>query len=293
MGKYVEVFKITTWNDQKLRELWNLHSHEKFAEQHREVLQELPEFIFGRYAWKFDENGKLVSALPYDEDEKFWNEDYKETNGNRVPVFEYDYVAAKTFFQNRGIGRYRLLDTKLWTYIHLEPPVVRTIDVEDARDFMFAFAEQNCSRFVNNQLLKGGSQYVGPFQMSRLAFIQPNFISPSRDEQYFYFRDRCWHITQHEVKEVGYESTHHRYGNEQRKNTDARYLGQPPHLCSGRRMAGMTTNSLRKAGNATISSSLSIPAISPGERGLKRLRRVKSLKTTFICFQRCAPSATC
>lgn len=31
MGKYVEVFKITTWNDQKLRELWNLHSHEKFA----------------------------------------------------------------------------------------------------------------------------------------------------------------------------------------------------------------------------------------------------------------------
>ena len=162
------------------------HSHEKFAEQHREVLQELPEFIFGRYAWKFDENGKLVSALPYDEDEKFWNEDYKETNGNRVPVFEYDYVAAKTFFQNRGIGRYRLLDTKLWTYIHLEPPVVRTIDVEDARDFMFAFAEQNCSRFVNNQLLKGGSQYVGPFQMSRLAFIQPNFISPSRDEQYFF-----------------------------------------------------------------------------------------------------------
>lgn len=227
MGKYVEVFKITTWNDQKLRELWNLHSHEKFAEQHREVLQELPEFIFGRYAWKFDENGKLVSALPYDEDEKFWNEDYKETNGNRVPVFEYDYVAAKTFFQNRGIGRYRLLDTKLWTYIHLEPPVVRTIDVEDARDFMFAFAEQNCSRFVNNQLLKGGSQYVGPFQMSRLAFIQPNFISPSRDEQYFYFRDRCWHITQHEVKEVGYESITHQIWDEQRKNTDARYLGHP------------------------------------------------------------------
>ena len=106
-----------------------------------EVLQELPEFIFGRYAYKFDESGRVVSALPYDEDEKFWNEDYKETNGNRIPVFEYDYVAAKTFFQNRGIGRYRLLDTKLWTYIHLDPPVVRTIDVEDARDFMFAFSD--------------------------------------------------------------------------------------------------------------------------------------------------------
>ena len=39
-------------------------------------------------------------------------------------------------------------------------PVVHTIDVEDARDFMFAFAEQNCSRFVNNQLLKGCLLYT-------------------------------------------------------------------------------------------------------------------------------------
>ena len=70
-------------------------------------------------------------------------------------MFEYDYVAAKTFFQNRGIGRYRLLDTKLWTYIHLEPPVVRTIDVEDARDFMFAFAEQNCSRLRQQPATQG------------------------------------------------------------------------------------------------------------------------------------------
>lgn len=227
-GKYVEMFKITSLNDHRLMEFWNLQSHEKFAEQHRELLQELPEFIIGRQAWKFDENGKLVSALPYDDDEKFWIEDAKvDSHGNSTPTFEYDYVAATAFFQNRGIGRYRLLDTKMWTYIHLDPPVVRTIDVDDARDFMFEFARQHCSRFVNNQLLKGGSQYVGPFQMSRLSFIRPNFISPSRDEQYFYFRSSCWHITQHAVKEVGYESITHHIWEEQRKETEAKYLGSP------------------------------------------------------------------
>lgn len=227
-GKYVEMFKITTWNDFKLRELWNLHSHEKFAEQHRDVLQELPEFIYGRYAWKFNDDGKLVSALPYDADEKFWIEDSKvDARGNTSPVFEYDYVAAKTFFQNRGIGRYRLLDTDMWIYVHVAPPVVRTINVEDARDFMFAFADQNCSRFVNNHLLKGGTQYVGPFQMARLAFMRPNFITPSRDEQYLYFRDHCWHVTLHEVKEMGYESVTHHIWEEQRKDTDTRYLGRP------------------------------------------------------------------
>ena len=92
---------------------------------------------------------------------------------------------------------------------------------------MFAFADQNCSRFVNNHLLKGGTQYVGPFQMARLAFMRPNFITPSRDEQYLYFRDHCWHVTLHEVKEMGYESVTHHIWEEQRKDTDTRYLGRP------------------------------------------------------------------
>lgn len=226
-GRWVAMHKITTWNDYKLKELWCLHSHEKFAELHRDVLAELPEFLFGRYAYKF-QDGRVVSAMPFEEDEKFWIEDEKfDKNDNKTRTFEYNYVAARNFFQNRGIGRYRLLDTKMWSYIHLEPPVVETIDVDDARDFMFSFAEQNCSLFVNNALLKGGSQFVGPFQMSRLHFIKPNFISPSRDEQYFYFRERCWRITQAEVKEVGYESINHHIWAEQKKDVDARYLERP------------------------------------------------------------------
>lgn len=28
LGKYVEMFKITTWTDHKLQELWCLHSYE-------------------------------------------------------------------------------------------------------------------------------------------------------------------------------------------------------------------------------------------------------------------------
>ena len=234
-GQYVDMYKVTTWNDQKLRELWNLHSHEKFAEQHKDVLKGLPEFIFGRYTWKFDEEGKLVSALPFEEDEKFWIEIPKEdrngnqkcdNNGNPIYDCQYDYVSGKNFFQNRGIGRYRLLDDS-WLFIHLDPPVVRTISVDDARDFMYAFAEQHCSRRVNNMLLQGGSQYVGPYQMSRLAFITPNFIAASREEQYFYFSSRCWHITQHEVKEVGYESIMHHIWSEQKKSVDAEYYGHP------------------------------------------------------------------
>ena len=226
-GQYVSMYKITSWNDAKLKSLWNLDNREKFAEQHYDQLKDLPEFILFRNTWRFDENGKMVPALPYEEDEKFWIVTETDTKNGPRKVFEYDYVAAKTFFQNRGIGRYRVMDTKEWTYVHVDPPIVRTIDVEDARDFMFQFAEQHCSRFVNNNLLRGGCQYVGPFQMSRLAFIVPAFIQPSRDEQYFYFKDRCWRVNANEVKEVGYESINHHIWAEQRKNIDVKYLGKP------------------------------------------------------------------
>lgn len=234
-GQYVNLYKVTTWNDQKLRELWNLHSHEKFAEQHKAILKDLPEFIFGRYAWKFDEEGKLVSALPFDEDEKFWIEIPKEdrngnpkydSNGQQIYECQYDYVAGKNFFQNRGIGRYRLQNDS-WILIHIDPPVVRTISVDDARDFMYAFAEQHCSRRVNNMLLQGGAQYVGNYQLTRLGFITPNFIHSTREEQYFYFSSCCWRITQHEVKEVGYESVMHHIWIEQKKKVDAQYYGHP------------------------------------------------------------------
>ena len=227
-GKYVQMHKITTWTDQKLKELWALHSHEKFAEMHREVLSQLPEFRFGSGSWKFDDSGTLVNANPYDESEKFWSESVQEDrSGNSKKVFEYNYVGAKNFFQNRGFGRYRLVDGLNWIYIHMEPPVVMKSDVCDARDFIFSFAEQNCSQFVNNKLLQGGAQYIGDFQLQRLSFIQPAFLQPSRDEQYFYFSDSVWHITRDTVKELGYESISHHIWADQRKAIAAKYLGQP------------------------------------------------------------------
>lgn len=228
LGKYVRMLKVTTWTDQKLKELWALHSHEKFAEMHRDVLSQLPEFRFGGGVWKFDDSGVLVNANPYDESEKFWiEEDTLDRSGNPKKTFEYNYVGAKNFFQNRGFGRYRLVDGLNWIYIHMDPPVVMKSDVCDARDFIFGFAEQNCSQFVNNKLLQGGAQYIGDFQLQRLAFLQPAFLQPSRDEQYFYFAENVWHITLDRVKEMGYESISHHIWADQRKLISAKYLNQP------------------------------------------------------------------
>lgn len=227
LGKYVEMFKVTTWTDHKLQELWCLHSHESFAERHKDILRNLPEFVFGRYRWKFDENGKIVLAQPFDDDEKFWNEVEKtDRYGNVRTEMEFCYVNSQNFLQNRGFGRLRRLD-KTYQFIHLDPPVVRSIDASDARDYLFQFAKHYCKKEVNEMLIKGVSQYVGPDKLSLLSFVEPNFIKPNRESQYFYFDKNCWYITKDVVEEIGYETVTHHIWEEQRKMIPAKYLGGP------------------------------------------------------------------
>lgn len=143
LGKYVEMFKVTTLTDHKMLELWCLHSNEAFSERHKDVLKNLPEFVFGRYRWKFDDTGKLVLAQPFDDDEKFWEEVDKETRSGIKTEYQFCYVNSHNFLQNRGFGRLRRLD-KTYQFVHLDPPVVRSIDASDARDYLFQFAKHYC-----------------------------------------------------------------------------------------------------------------------------------------------------
>ncbi len=226
-GQFVEMFKITAYTDHKLAELWCLHSHEAFAERHKDILKNLPEFLFGRYRWKFDENGKVVTAQAFDADEQFWREVTKNKGKDSERTeYEFCYVNSQNFLQNRGFGRLRRLD-RTYQFVHLEPPVVRSIEASDARDYLFQFAKHNCCVGVNEMLIKGVSQYVGPDKLSLLDFVHPNFIRPTRDQQYFYFDKTCWLVTKDDVSEMGYEKITHHIWEEQRRNYPAKHLGKP------------------------------------------------------------------
>ncbi|MFR7463962.1 MAG: hypothetical protein ACLUVG_00670 [Phocaeicola vulgatus] len=154
-GQYVEMFKITGFTDHRLMELWCLHSHEAFAERHKDLLKNLPEFLFNRYRWKFDEDGKVVSAQPFDADEQFWRVVKRnEGKDNERSDYEFCYVNSQNFLQNRGFGRLRRQD-KSFLFIHLEPPLVRSLEASDVRDYLFQFAKHNCCVGVNEMLIKG------------------------------------------------------------------------------------------------------------------------------------------
>jgi len=202
-GDYLQLYKITTLNDYQIKNIWHLESPQKFAEAHKSKLKDLPEFLIGKSLWRFDDAGNLISAQPIEEYEKFWSERERveKSSGVIYKVYDYEYLNAIQFLQNRGFGRFITRDNQATPeYIRLEGYTARIIQHWEARQFIFDFSMDNCPREVSNMLVKGGTQYLGPDKMAFLPIVQPNFLQPESTTQYFYFANNTWEITKNGIK---------------------------------------------------------------------------------------------
>ena len=181
-GKYAQLYKITTWTDHKLEEVWSLHSHAAFAERYRDVLKELPEFTIGRHRWRFSSAGALESTQPIEPDEQYWNE-IRDPKRDAVR-YEFRYGRCFTFLRNRGFGRH-LRPSGDFCFIHLEAPFVKTVEPWEIRDFVTEFTKAISVEDVLEMIYRGGPQYLGPDKLSNLEFIYPNFEPPVRGKHHF------------------------------------------------------------------------------------------------------------
>lgn len=225
-GKYMQLYKVTAYNDHQLQMLWGLDNPMDFADKHKDVLKDLPEFLIGKYKYRYNKDtDKFEFAQPFDDDEQFWEEvESCDRNGNSKTTYNYSYVNAKNFLQRHGFGRFQRSNGS-FNYIHLEKPFVSNIDATDARDYIVKFAELNCGKPVLEMLYKGIVQYCGPDKMSLLDYIEPNFLKPSRDMQYIYFSNTCWRITADKVEQISYASLNHDVWIDRRRETPASYTG--------------------------------------------------------------------
>lgn len=237
-GKYVHLDKVTTMTDTQIQRLWGLDNVQSFADMHLQELSMLPEFTFRNHRYRIEE-GKAVLSQPFDDDEKFWEEVTKvDRNGNERVECNYSYVNARNFLQRHGFGRYRTSD-RSYDFIHVENHFVQTIQHTDARDYLVEFAENNCSKLVMEMLLKGSVQYLGPDKLSMLKYIEPGFLSPSRDCQYFYFKDVFWCVTRSGIEELRYNAMTHDVWSDRHKDIVVQKL-QPLITFDNREDGGYT-----------------------------------------------------
>lgn len=232
-GRYVQLYKITTYTDSKLQEIWGLNSAKTFCSRYKDILKDLPEFLYGRHKWRFDDKGELVTAQPLEPEEQFWEEEVKtDKSGKSKTNYEFRYVRAFRFLQNRGFGRYPTLNGG-YEFIHVTPPTVRTIPYWEIRDYLQQFTQDTLKEGILEMLYRGGTQYLGPDKLSNLAYQTPYWEVPQRGSQYMYFRDKFWHITTEGITEATYEKIPHNIWADQKKDFPAALIGNLINVTKG------------------------------------------------------------
>lgn len=216
-GEYLQLYKITTMSDSKIANIWSLNSANDFAEAHREVLKQLPEFRIGKYRWRFNDKGEIESAQPIEADEKYWEEiDKFDRSGAFVRTeYRFRYERSFRFLQNRGFYRFAKPDGS-YEFIRTEYPFVETIPShEKIRDFVKDFTREIANEEVLEMLHRGGPQFLGPEKLSNLFFHEPSFEKPLRDRQLFYFKDNYWEVKENGIIENDYTSINHQIWRDQ------------------------------------------------------------------------------
>jgi len=195
-GKYTQFYNVTTISSMKLKELWGLQSPEAFAKKYKQQLKEIPEFKLFGIKYRINEEDKLELAQPLQPEEEFYDEYWSKDKMH----YSFRYTRAMNFLQNRGYFRFMPAAGK-FNWVHIEHKIVRNVEPWEIRDFVMNTAKGLNNEGVQDMLIKGGPQYLGPEKLSNLEFTYPEFERAGKDFQLLYFKDSYWKITADAVQE--------------------------------------------------------------------------------------------
>lgn len=205
-GKYLQINKISTVSDLKLREYWDLQTPETFAMRHKDDLLQLPEFKIGKHKWRFNDDGKFVPAQPLQDDEEYYEKVTKQTrNGDEYIEFKFRYRRCYNFLLQRGFGRYELKGIGKFIFIKQDNKIVEEVDSYHIRDYVTEFTEQIAEKAhlddIMDMFYRGAKMYLGPDSLSNLKYINPKFETSDKNFQLLFFKNKYWKITADNIEE--------------------------------------------------------------------------------------------
>lgn len=193
-GKYVQLYNITEVSPTRIKEQFHLTSAQVFCEHYKDELKNLREFRCMGWKYRFNEKDELVSASPVEPDEQFWEKD--ETR--KGEPLKFVYTNAMTFLERRGFHVYERSDDN-YILIRVEDGIVRGVAPRKVSNFIHEFAKAYLTKDVRELLLRGGTQYVGPYQLEQLEPFKGSFFEPTRGLDYIFFKDKAWRITENDI----------------------------------------------------------------------------------------------
>ena len=226
-GDFVKIHNITTLSEYKIQEMWHVQNTKAFTQYYIEALKKKKEFIIKGLRYKINEAGEaemIQKLLPH---EQFWTkETFEGKNGKERSIYKFNYHAAMKFLKNRGFGLHRYGDNN-FRYVQTKDKVVEETNPHNIQHYVINFVEELQEIDVYNLIFAGGPQYLGPNSLSKMNYVNPEFIEPEKDEQYLFFKNGYWKITADGIEARSLNDLPKHVWSNKIINFEPKYIGKP------------------------------------------------------------------
>lgn len=226
-GKYVNIHNITTLSDYKIQEFWHLQNTTAFIKHYIETLKKRKEFIIKGLRYLINANGEAEMIQKLLPQEQFWiKETFEGKNGKERSIYKFNYYAAMKFLKNRGFGLHSFGDNN-YRYVQIKDKIVEETNPHNIQHFVIDFVEEIGELQVYNLIFAGGPQYLGPNSLSKMHYVNPEFIEPEKDEQYLFFKNGYWKITAEGIEARSLNDLPKHVWANKIINFEPKYIGKP------------------------------------------------------------------
>ncbi len=197
-GKWIDIHKITTLSDAKIRDFWSLNDWQTFFEIHKDRLVKVPTFKLGSIRYKVEDD-KLVRNGSYSSDVDIFSIERDSKNNDKVQL-----SYTETFRFLAASGFYRLANNDEggsgYDFIRIDDGIIDRSAPYEVRDFILSYIMTNCKNPLVHEYFNSKLDVLLPDKkLERLEMRRDDFNNFEPDVQRSYYNNGQVEITSRSI----------------------------------------------------------------------------------------------
>lgn len=197
-GTWLDIHKITTMSDAKIRDFWLLNDHQAFFERHKEHLALIPTFKLGGVRYKI-EDGAMIPISRYSSEADIFTIERDSKDNDKVVL---NYTETFRFLSASGFYRLRNSDEAAsgFDYIRIDAGIIDRSAPYELRDFILQYIMTNIKNPLVREFFNGKLDVLLPDKkLERIALRTDNFNHFEADVQRTYYNNGQVEITAQDI----------------------------------------------------------------------------------------------
>lgn len=193
-GTWLDIHKITTLSDAKIRDFWHLNDRQAFFEAHRDRLTDIPTFKLGGIRYKV-EDGTLVPVSRYSSDVDIFSIEKDSKDNDKVSL---NYTETYRFLAASGFYRLRNSEEAAsgYDFIRVDEGIIDRSAPYELRDFILQYIMTNVKNPLVHEYFNSRLDVLLPDKkLERLELRTDNFNHFEPDVQRTYYNNGQVEIT--------------------------------------------------------------------------------------------------